>query len=108
MKKLLSAIIALGILSAANAEVKLTQCAGCHGKNFERSAMGKSKIVKDLNATEIVTALKGYKDGTYGGGLKNIMKGQVSKYSDEQIKEISELISPDTNTTSMDSNKTTK
>jgi len=100
MKKLLiSAIIAMGIAGAASAEVNLAGCAGCHGKSFERSAMGKSRIVKDLNATEIVTALKGYKDGTYGGAMKGIMKGQAAKYSDEQIKEISELISQDTNTT---------
>ena len=98
----------MGIVGTASAEVNLTQCAGCHGKNFEKSALGKSRIVKDLNATEIETALKGYKNGTYGGGLKNIMKGMASKYNNEQIKEISEQISQDKNTTSTTSTKTTK
>ena len=94
MKKLLiSVIIAIGTTGMASAEVNLTHCAACHGSHFEKHALGKSKIVKDLNATEIVTALKGYKNGTYGGSLKGIMKGQISKYNDNQIKEIAKLIS---------------
>ena len=109
MKTIISAIMLLGILgTAVNAKINLTQCAGCHGKNFEKSALGKSRIVKDLNATEIETALKGYKSGTYGGTMKGIMKGMASKYNNEQIKEISEQISQDKNTTSTTSTKTTK
>ncbi len=41
-------------------------CVGCHGQNFEKAALGKSKIVKDMTKDEIVKALKGYKDGSYG------------------------------------------
>jgi cytochrome c-type protein NapB len=71
--------------SAVEAQVEtpnLTACTSCHGTAFERSAMGKSRIVKDLNSSEIYDALKGYQDGTYGGSMKSLMKGQVARYSD--------------------------
>ena len=90
MKKLL--LIVLITATALMADVSLTKCAGCHGVNFEKSALGKSKIVKDLNATQIVGALKGYKAGTYGGSMKGLMKAQVGMYSDTQINEIAKEI----------------
>jgi cytochrome c553 len=69
------------------------KCAGCHGVHAEKSAMGKSKVIKDLSATEIVTALKGYKEGTYGGSMKGLMKGQVRTLNDEQIESLAKTIS---------------
>jgi len=41
-----------------------------------------------MTKENIVTALKGYKDGTYGGAMKGMMKGQVSKLSDADIDAI--------------------
>ena len=73
-------------------EVSTAACAGCHGANFEKSAMGKSKIVKDLSKADIEKALKGYKDGSYGGAMKGIMKGQASKLSEDDIKAIAEKV----------------
>ena len=69
-------------------EVNTSACAGCHGKDFEKKAMGVSKIVKDLTKAEIATAIKGYKDGTYGGAMKALMKGQVVGLSDADIEAI--------------------
>jgi len=63
-------------------------CTGCHGTNFEKRAMGMSKIVKDMSKKDILIALKGYKDGTYGGVMKGIMKGIASKLSDKDIEAI--------------------
>jgi cytochrome c553 len=68
-------------------------CASCHGVNAEKSALGKSKIIKGWSESQIATALYGYKDSTYGGAMKGIMKGQVSKLSDEDIEVVSEYIS---------------
>ena len=68
------------------------KCAGCHGQTGEKVALGKSKVIKDLSKTDIVTALKGYKDGTYGGSMKGLMKGQVAKLSDADIKAIADHI----------------
>ena len=52
--------------------------------------MGKSKKVNEMTKADIETALKGYKDGSYGGAMKGIMKGQASKLSDDDIKGIAE------------------
>jgi cytochrome c-type protein NapB len=41
---------------------------------------------------EIATALKGYKDGSYGGPMKALMKGQIAAYSDEQIDTLAAFI----------------
>jgi cytochrome c553 len=38
-----------------------------------------------MTEEEIVIALKGYKDGSYGGAMKGLMKGQVSKLADNDI-----------------------
>ena len=45
-----------------------------------------------MTKKEIATALKGYQDGTYGGASKGLMKGQVAKLSETDIKEVSDLI----------------
>jgi cytochrome c-type protein NapB len=84
--------IASLIASASYAEVNTAACAGCHGADFGKAAMGKSKIVKDMSKADIEKALKGYKDGSYGGAMKGIMKGQVAKLSDEDIKAVAEKI----------------
>lgn len=64
------------------------KCAMCHGLHGEKSALGKSKIIKDLGVAGIINALKGYKNGTYGGAMKGMMKGQTLLLSDAQITAI--------------------
>jgi len=79
MKKIIiSCCLSVGILSAG----ELASCIGCHGKNFEKSAMGKSKIVKNMSVQDIKSALDGYKNHTYGGELKTIMYAQVRNIKD--------------------------
>jgi len=95
MKKLtLATIFIAGALSLMAADGKaLTQkCAGCHGADFGKKALGVSKIVKNMKADEIVKALEGYKAGTFGGPMKGIMKSQISSYNDKQIKVIAKYI----------------
>jgi cytochrome c-type protein NapB len=72
--------------------VNLAACAGCHGKDFEKKAMGISKVVKDMSKADIETALKGYQAGTYGGNMKALMKGQVAAFDEAKIKAIAEQI----------------
>jgi cytochrome c553 len=64
------------------------KCATCHGVHGEKSALGKSKIIKDMGVIGIINALKGYKDGTYGGAMKGMMKTQAAPLSDTQITAI--------------------
>ena len=93
MKKIIIASIAtLALASAASAAVNGHACMGCHGAHFEKSAMGKSKIVANLPHAEIAEALKGYKAGTYGGAMKGLMKGQVASLSDADMNAIAEKI----------------
>jgi cytochrome c-type protein NapB len=87
MKKIIIAFIALFMVQGAVfAAVNTAVCAGCHGPHFEKSAMGKSKIVKNMSREDVSKALVGYKNGTYGGTMKNLMKMQVSKYSVEELQ----------------------
>ena len=76
----------------ATATPDLGGCKGCHGANFEKKAMGKSKVVAELSKADIATALKGYKAGTYGGAMKALMKGQVASFDDATMDAIAEAI----------------
>lgn len=69
------------------------KCAGCHGANADKEALGKSQIIKGWEADKIVAALKGYKDESYGGVMKGVMKGQVINLSDEEINALGAYIS---------------
>jgi len=81
-------VLALSSLLTASAlyGASTAACVGCHGKDFEKKAMGKSKVVKDMSKADIIKALKGYKDGSYGGAMKGLMAGQVAKLSDADIE----------------------
>lgn len=89
MKEIFKIIAVATLLSpAVYATVNTATCAGCHGADFEKVALGTSKVVKDMTKEEIIKALKGYRDGSYGGEKKGMMKGQVAKLSDADIEEI--------------------
>ena len=92
IRKSIVAVMALGLASMVASAANTTVCAGCHGANFEKKALNVSKIVKDMSKDEIVTALKGYKDGSYGGTMKTTMKGQVASLSDSDIEDIANQI----------------
>ena len=111
VKQSLITIATLSLVTIAASAYDTKVCAGCHGANFEKSALGKSKIVKDLSKEEIVTALKGYKAGTYGGAMKSVMKPNADKLSDEDIEAIATQITggankADDNATKADDNTT--
>ena len=76
-----------------DAKVTYKACSACHGADAGNAALGKSKIIKGWTADKIENALNGYKDGTYGGAMKGIMKGQASKLSAKEIKAVSQYIS---------------
>ena len=89
MKKITTALIALGATTALMAAVNAGACTGCHGNDWSKIALGKSLNVAEMTHKEIADSLIGYKDGTYGRGMKGLMKGQVAKYSDEELIEFS-------------------
>jgi cytochrome c553 len=69
------------------------KCAACHGAKAEKKALGASKVIGGWDAAKVEEALHGYKNGTYGGNMKGVMKGQVASMSDADIKAVSEYIS---------------
>lgn len=89
MNKFLSFILlSSATLSTSLLAVNLHTCTECHGKKFEKPAMGISRIVKDLNKEELTTALNGYKTNQHGGAMQEVMNRQISKFSDAEIEEI--------------------
>ncbi len=85
-------VLLTSILACAAFANPYAKCVACHGANGEKAAMGKSKIIKDMTKAEIVTAMKGYKDGSYGGAMKGLMKGQATPLSDADIEAIANQI----------------
>ena len=83
MKKIVLGTLVLS--AAAFAAVNLGACKACHGQNFEKKALGKSLIVSNMTKDEVSAALIGYKNGTYGGPMKGVMKGQVARYSEADL-----------------------
>ncbi len=87
-----SSILGLTSLMANDGAVLYKACASCHGQNAEKAALGKSQIIKGWDKEKLVSALKGYKDGSYGGAMKGVMKGQVSRLDDAKIDAVSTYI----------------
>ncbi|MDT8339334.1 MAG: cytochrome C [Sulfurimonas sp.] len=92
MKKIILSIVALGATTALMAAVNAAACTGCHGADWSKAALGKSKNVSEMSKADIAVALKGYKDGSYGGPMKGLMKGQVDKYSNEELDAFAQTI----------------
>ncbi len=81
--------ILLGILTTSaflSAGVDMESCKHCHGADWEKAALGSSKIVRDMTKTEVTEALLGYKNGTYGRSMKGVMYTNIKMYSDEELK----------------------
>lgn len=92
MKQMILIVAMAATLTQAFANPLYNSCKGCHGMKGEKVAMGKSKVISSMKSEEIVKALTGYKDGTYGGALKTMMKGQAMRLTAKDIKTLSEYI----------------
>jgi len=79
--------------SKIDAKQLYIKCAGCHGQNAERKALNMSAVIQGWDKDKIIQAIKGYKNGTYGGAMKTVMTGQVATLSDEEINALSIYIS---------------
>ncbi len=69
------------------------KCAGCHGQKAEKSALNKSQVIQNWSSSKLAKALNGYKNDTYGGMMKGLMKSQVSSLSATEIKLLADYIS---------------
>ena len=86
-------LVSFLVTSHLNAISEYFSCVSCHGEKGERRALGKSKVIQDMSPDEIINALNGYKSGTYGGSMKEVMKSQVMKLSKSDIEKIAIHIS---------------
>ncbi|MEN8304585.1 MAG: c-type cytochrome [Campylobacterota bacterium] len=94
IKKVILGLTVIGSLTVAAADGAslYNKCSACHGATGEKKALGKSKVIKGWEAQKTAEALNGYKDGTYGGAMKALMKGQVSSLDDAQIEALAKFL----------------
>lgn len=71
---------------AADGVGLFAQCAGCHGEDGSKAALGAARPVKGQTADALYGKLKGYADGSYGGSKKAVMAGIAKKLSDEDMR----------------------
>ncbi|PLX66639.1 MAG: cytochrome C [Denitrovibrio sp.] len=88
----LLAVVSFAVASA-DGEAIYAKCKGCHGADGSKKAMGTGLPLKGQSEDELISKLKGYKDGSYGGAKKAIMASQAKRLSDKEIEEVSEYIS---------------
>ena len=74
MKRLTTTLMLLLPLSLL---ADMDRCVSCHGLDFEKKALGVSRVVKDMSEAEIKAALDGYKRGE-GGPMKELMIQEVN------------------------------
>lgn len=76
-----------------DAETLYKVCASCHGQKGEKEALGKSQIITGWDKNRVIEALNGYKNGSYGGAMKGIMKSHVESKTNEEIEALAVYIS---------------
>ncbi|MEW5773313.1 MAG: c-type cytochrome [Thermodesulfobacteriota bacterium] len=100
MKRILT-VLSVGLLAAAifaaqglaaDGKTLFARCAGCHGADGGKKALGAGAPLKGMKAADVARALEGYKAGTYGGGKKAMMEGLAKGLSAEDIKALADYI----------------
>lgn len=98
MKKTIQMIAVFAFVSlsvsafATDGKLLYKKCSACHGEDGSKKALGTGVPLKGQTAEELYTKMKGYQDGTYGGKKAAIMKRNVDKLSDEDLKALAEYI----------------
>ncbi len=75
MKKIL--LCGAALLLPISVMADMDRCVSCHGLDFEKKALGVSRVVKNMSEAEIKAALDGYKQGK-GGSMKELMMQEVN------------------------------
>ena len=71
-----------------------SKCAGCHGKNGEKHALGKSQAIGGEYKDVVLYELQEYKAGRLDYyGMGQLMKGQVAGLSDSELELVANYIS---------------
>lgn len=78
---------------AADAQALYARCAGCHGADGGKRALGVAKPLKGMSTQEVARYLHGYKAKTMGGSQKAVMEAQAASLSEQDIQALADLIS---------------
>jgi cytochrome c553 len=94
MKKLILLVVFPAFIFATSAENIISKvCSECHGSKMAESCMGVSKFPNSLSQSEILIALKGYRDGKRSEyGMGSTMTEKVSGFSNDELEELSKHI----------------
>jgi cytochrome c553 len=74
---------------ASTGESLYARCVGCHGATGEG---GVGPKLKGQSKLELMTKLKGYRDGKQYGPMTSMMAPNVSGFSDEDIEKVADYI----------------
>jgi cytochrome c553 len=77
MKKIITFALVTLVTSPIVLLADMDRCVSCHGVDFEKRALGVSRVVQDMNESAIKEALDGYKAGK-GGAMKELMMAEVN------------------------------
>ena len=83
----------IAVVNDSDGETLFKTCTSCHGQKAEKEALGKSQVIAGWDKDRVIKALNGYKDGSYGGVMKGIMKPHVESKTPEQISALADFIS---------------
>lgn len=86
----LSLAFAAGAL--AGGEDVYARCAGCHGADGTKRAMGLAPPLAGQDSLQLLEKLEGYVEGTYGGSKKTIMVNTLKRLTPEQLREVVDYI----------------
>ncbi|MDR0408128.1 MAG: c-type cytochrome [Campylobacteraceae bacterium] len=81
------------LYNVQNGKKVFKRCVPCHGIKANLSAVGKSQDISKWSKESIASALKGYKDGTYGGPTKATMTSLLRILNEHDITDVSSYIS---------------
>jgi len=80
------------VTEPAHGPTLYVKCASCHGKDGKKSALNASQRIAGWPSEKTQAALHGYNDGSYGGKMKAVMKGQSQPLTDEEIVKLADYI----------------
>ena len=93
---ILSAVLFVLLLAAAgftaDGAALYGKCAGCHGADGAKKALGTGQPLKGLSAADLSKALNGYKAKTYGGAKKEIMEARAAQLSSADIQALAKFV----------------
>ena len=96
--KVLKVILLVSFLSmavtalASDGATLYKKCIACHGTDGSKVALKVGAPIKGQTEQELYEKMKGYQDGTYGGEKKAIMKRNVDKLTDDDLKALAAYI----------------